>query len=337
MTRFARFGERTKKPEDASSWADLKRGSSKPDEAPKGEQKPSSESIDLNKSSILNGVKKDKQFKSGNNAKKSKVLKKGKFGKKGPVDYSSMDCYNCKQKGHKASECSAPSDGKQAEFQCYNCKEKGHKSFNCPKPNRREMKNQRDRGTKGAFPKFNKSDPNWKEQRSELRRLKRQKDTENKKLCFHCRESGHQMSDCPEMRRDVEQGTGICFKCGSTEHAINKCNVKLAPGEFPFAKCFICGETGHLSRACPDNPRGLYPNGGCCKQCGSVEHLKRDCPEFQKQQGISSITLGRITEAWSIEAEETRDLQNTEHNTEQRVKPVKQAPQTKKIVKIVKF
>ncbi|KAH3839510.1 hypothetical protein DPMN_112941 [Dreissena polymorpha] len=192
------------------------------------------------------------------------------------------------------------------------------------------------------------------------------------------------MSDCPEMRRDVEQGTGICFKCGSTEHAINKCNVKLAPGnygpdklvppdrqpsrlpadirqsnnqffpsenlvenypepifyapgEFPFAKCFICGETGHLSRACPDNPRGLYPNGGCCKQCGSVEHLKRDCPEFQKQQGISSITLGRITEAWSIEAEETRDLQNTEHNTEQRVKPVKQAPQTKKIVKIVKF
>jgi hypothetical protein len=56
-------------------------------------------------------------------------------------------------------------------------------------------------------------------------------------------------------------------------------------GEFPYAKCFICGEVGHLSQKCPDNPRGLYPNGGCCKECGSVEHLQRDCPEYQRQQG----------------------------------------------------
>ena len=62
-------------------------------------------------------------------------------------------------------------------------------------------------------------------------------------------------------------------------------------GEFPYAKCFICNETGHLSRQCPDNPRGLYPNGGCCNMCGCVEHLKRDCPEFQKQQGRSLLSL----------------------------------------------
>lgn len=48
---------------------------------------------------------------------------------------------------------------------------------------------------------------------------------------------------------------------------------------FPHAQCFVCGEKGHLSRACPDNPRGLYPNGGSCKMCGSVEHFLKDCPE----------------------------------------------------------
>lgn len=38
------------------------------------------------------------------------------------------------------------------------------------------------------------------------------------------------MSDCPETKRDIEQGTGICFKCGSTEHSASRCSVKLPPG-----------------------------------------------------------------------------------------------------------
>ena len=60
-------------------------------------------------------------------------------------------------------------------------------------------------------------------------------------------------------------------------------------GVFPYAKCFICKEIGHLSKQCPDNPRGLYPNGGCCKLCSSVEHYKRDCPELKKKQGKTII------------------------------------------------
>lgn len=35
---------------------------------------------------------------------------------------------------------------------------------------------------------------------------------------------------------------------------------------------------GHIARQCPDNPKGLYPNGGCCKLCGDVTHLRKDCP-----------------------------------------------------------
>ncbi|XP_066275046.1 zinc finger CCHC domain-containing protein 9-like [Branchiostoma lanceolatum] len=119
--------------------------------------------------------------------------------------------------------------------------------------------------------------------RSEERRLKRIKKKTSSKVCYHCRQPGHEMSECPQMTGDVEQGTGICFRCGSTEHKSAKCAARNIPEQtgkrdLPFAKCFICGESGHLARACPDNPRGLYPNGGCCKHCGSVEHHQWQCP-----------------------------------------------------------
>ena len=69
-----------------------------------------------------------------------------------------------------------------------------------------------------------------KEARSNQRRLNRQTERENSKTCFKCRRAGHSIDDCPEMRRDSEQGVGICYKCGSTEHAINKCKAKVEPG-----------------------------------------------------------------------------------------------------------
>ncbi|XP_048736738.1 zinc finger CCHC domain-containing protein 9-like [Ostrea edulis] len=142
-----------------------------------------------------------------------------------------------------------------------------------------------------------------KVKRSEDRRLKRIHKREDEMVCYNCRESGHLMSDCPEVKRDVEQGTGICFKCGSTEHSSSKCSVRLPPGKFPYAKCFICGETGHLSKQCPDNPKGLYPMGGCCKICESVEHYQRDCPELQNQQGVKSYCLPTIAAHTSVDAE----------------------------------
>jgi zinc finger CCHC domain-containing protein 9 len=55
--------------------------------------------------------------------------------------------------------------------------------------------------------------------------------------------------------------------------------MALVPAEYPYATCFICKESGHLSKSCPENPLGLYPNGGGCAFCASVEHFKRDCPD----------------------------------------------------------
>ncbi|XP_018566133.1 stress response protein NST1-like [Anoplophora glabripennis] len=109
---------------------------------------------------------------------------------------------------------------------------------------------------------------------------------EKKRVCFHCRKSGHNLSECPEVdKNEVAQttATGICFKCGSTEHTHFECKV-VRGQEFKYATCFICKEQGHIARQCPDNARGLYPKGGACKVCGDVTHLKKDCPKYQAQQ-----------------------------------------------------
>ena len=69
-----------------------------------------------------------------------------------------------------------------------------------------------------------------REARSNQRRLDRQNEREYSKACFKCRKTGHSINDCPEIKRDSEQGTGICYKCGSTEHSVHACKVKLEPG-----------------------------------------------------------------------------------------------------------
>lgn len=123
--------------------------------------------------------------------------------------------------------------------------------------------------------------------KAERRRAEKVLARERKKICFHCRHSGHMLSQCPQLANvndDLDRNaSGICFKCGSTEHQHNQCKM-VRDDSYKFATCFICNEEGHISKQCPDNPRGLYPHGGACRMCGDVTHLKKDCPQSVVQK-----------------------------------------------------
>lgn len=129
---------------------------------------------------------------------------------------------------------------------------------------------------------------------------------EKKKVCFHCRKAGHMLSECPDLNKDAStNGTGICFKCGSTEHTHFECKVTKGE-EFKFASCFICREQGHIARQCPDNPKGLYPQGGGCRICGDVTHLKKDCPQLQQEKEDNAVFLKTISSG-NLEIDEDTD------------------------------
>ncbi|KNC79231.1 hypothetical protein SARC_08366 [Sphaeroforma arctica JP610] len=129
-----------------------------------------------------------------------------------------------------------------------------------------------------------------KAERDNMRRRERR---QKGKPCYNCRGMGHASAKCPEK---VEGGQVLCYRCGSNEHNIHACKKKMQQGEaeFPFAVCYICKQKGHLTRACPDNPKGLYPNGGGCKTCQSVEHLSQNCPEKNKIRSRNNIQISTI-------------------------------------------
>ena len=132
----------------------------------------------------------------------------------------------------------------------------------------------------------------------------RQLHQKNKDLvCYHCREKGHSIQQCPQQQANhktnnndnkkkkkvVAPSTAICYKCGSTEHTLASCPKNKKGGEgddsqhlLPFATCFICQEQGHLASSCSQNKHGIFVNGGACKHCGSNRHRGADCPERAK-------------------------------------------------------
>lgn len=128
------------------------------------------------------------------------------------------------------------------------------------------------------------------ERRKEEKALRREK----KRVCLRCRKRGHMVNECPEFVGEYgSQQNCICYTCGSTEHKISDC-PQVSKDDFPHATCFVCRRVGHISRQCPDNPRGLYPDGGSCRGCGSVVHLAANCPLLKEEQEQATIRVGRI-------------------------------------------
>lgn len=158
--------------------------------------------------------------------------------------------------------------------------------------------------------------------KQERRKAEKALARERKKVCFHCRNSGHVLSQCPQLGAANESGTGICFKCGSTEHTHFQCQV-IRSQDFRHAVCFVCKEQGHIARQCPDNPRGLYPKGGACKVCGDVTHLKKDCPDLIKEKEQQTITLRTLDgNSLDILEEELKDTSESPGQNFQKKKKV---------------
>jgi zinc finger CCHC domain-containing protein 9 len=114
----------------------------------------------------------------------------------------------------------------------------------------------------------------------------REKEEANFTICLGCRKRGHFVKDCPRLAIAPQeilqaQGPEVCFNCGSADHTLKTCPKPRdnGRGTLKFANCFICKKVGHIARDCPENPNGLYPNGGCCHICLQKTHLVRDCPE----------------------------------------------------------
>ncbi|KAI9139176.1 hypothetical protein BKA69DRAFT_1087122 [Paraphysoderma sedebokerense] len=152
------------------------------------------------------------------------------------------------------------------------------------------------------------------------------------KICFHCRQPGHPIKECPLLipqppnsnsntpntspsssptlethpissssKEKPQISLSVCYICGSPSHTTKTCHSKhklqfdpiTKKPIYPFAVCFICKEKGHLSGQCDKNENGVYPMGGCCKHCGSKEHLARDCRPGLQDSGTTA--LGKIS------------------------------------------
>ncbi|KZV68133.1 hypothetical protein PENSPDRAFT_582816 [Peniophora sp. CONT] len=114
--------------------------------------------------------------------------------------------------------------------------------------------------------------------------------TSQERLCYNCRQPGHESAACPQPRTVA---TKQCYSCGGVGHIQAECpSLRLAGGN---QKCYNCGRFGHIARQCP-NAAGAGPGGFAsrapppgrgldraalppvkCYRCGGPNHMARDC------------------------------------------------------------
>jgi len=129
---------------------------------------------------------------------------------------------------------------------------------------------------------------------------------ENDRLCYNCRQPGHESVDCPSPR---SVSAKQCYGCGGIGHIQSECptlnlgmgggslaarmgvRAPMAAGGPPGQKCFNCNRVGHIAKFCPGTgypqaPRGpAAARGGFnsavplvkCYRCGGPNHLAKDC------------------------------------------------------------
>lgn len=126
--------------------------------------------------------------------------------------------------------------------------------------------------------------------------------TSDQRLCYNCRQPGHELSACPSPRTVASKQ---CYSCGGVGHIQAECpSLRLQGG----VKCYVssahlllpiyvylisfeqnCGRFGHISRMCPGAGAGFAsrappPGRGLntsalppvkCYRCGGPNHLAK--------------------------------------------------------------
>ncbi|KAF8076346.1 hypothetical protein FPV67DRAFT_1471386 [Lyophyllum atratum] len=108
----------------------------------------------------------------------------------------------------------------------------------------------------------------------------------DQRLCYNCRQPGHESSACPSPRTVSAKQ---CYSCGGVGHI-----QELRPF-WPYCSClpqWYFGATGFASRAPPPgralNTSTLPPVK--CYRCGGPNHMARDCLAAPGTGGILDST-----------------------------------------------
>ncbi|KAG2056470.1 hypothetical protein BDR06DRAFT_981513 [Suillus hirtellus] len=134
------------------------------------------------------------------------------------------------------------------------------------------------------------------------------------RLCYNCRQPGHESSACPSPRTVAAKQ---CYSCGGVGHIQAECpNLRVQSGN---QKCYNCGRFGHIARVCPSGATGVSgagtgvgfasrapPPGRAlntstlppvkCYRCGGPNHMARDClaaPGSTLADGTSGVTKSK--------------------------------------------
>ncbi|KAG1907245.1 uncharacterized protein F5891DRAFT_940689 [Suillus fuscotomentosus] len=134
------------------------------------------------------------------------------------------------------------------------------------------------------------------------------------RLCYNCRQPGHESSACPSPRTVAAKQ---CYSCGGVGHIQAECpNLRVQSGN---QKCYNCGRFGHIARVCTSGATGVSgagtgvgfasrapPPGRAlntstlppvkCYRCGGPNHMARDClaaPGSTLADGTSGMTKSK--------------------------------------------
>ncbi|CAA7259728.1 unnamed protein product [Cyclocybe aegerita] len=109
------------------------------------------------------------------------------------------------------------------------------------------------------------------------------------RLCYNCRQPGHESSACPSPRTVAAKQ---CYSCGGVGHIQAECPSLRIQQQAGNQKCYNCGRFGHFARNCQNGVGGGFapraPAMGRalntstlppvkCYRCGGPNHLARDC------------------------------------------------------------